>query len=60
MAVGLSGVNKVKIFKEKSIVAEFKLQAPPLGIDFCMMNEQECIVMSGVEGVVYIAKLKDK
>lgn len=59
MAVALSGVNKVKVFKEREIVCEFSLQAAPLALDFCSLHNKDCLLISGIEGVIYLIKLRD-
>lgn len=54
----LSGSNKVKILEDKKMVTEIELQAAPLALDFYQYNEKDFMVVGGVEGTIYVVKLK--
>ena len=56
--VGLSGVNKVKVIKDEAVVAELNMQAGPLCLDFYQFNNKDFMLVSGVEGTVYVVKVK--
>ena len=56
--MGLSGVNKVKILRDEAVVAELNMQAGPLCLDFYQFNNKDFMLVSGVEGTVYVVKVK--
>ena len=58
MGIGLSGINRIKIIKDESVVAELGMQAAPLALDFYQFNNKDFILVSGVEGTIYVVKLK--
>lgn len=58
IGVSLSGSNKVKILKDKRVVAEMKFQAAPLSIDFYRFNNKDFLIVGGVEGTIYAIKIK--
>lgn len=57
-AAGLTSLNKVKIFKGKENVGDIHLQAAPLAIKFYQFNEKDFMVVGGVEGTIYVVKVK--
>ena len=54
----LSGSNKVKVLKDNKTVTQIQLQAAPLTLDFYQYNEKDFMVVGGVEGTIYVVKLK--
>jgi hypothetical protein len=58
MGVALSGSNKVKVFKDKKLATEVTFQAAPLTLDFYQYNKKDFMVVGGVEGTIYVIKLK--
>lgn len=48
IAVGLSGCNKVKLFKDRHLVGEMKFQAAPLSLDFYRFNGKDFLIVGGV------------
>ena len=56
--VALSGVNKVKIYEEKSIISELVFQAAPLSLTFYQFNGKDFMIASGIEGTIYVIKIK--
>lgn len=57
-AVGLSGVDKLKIFEKDTQIAEMKFQSTPLCLSFYRFNDKDFLMASGIEGTVYAIKLK--
>ena len=58
MAVGLTGTNTVKILKDKKLVSTVKLQAAPLAMDFYRFNNKDFLIVGGLEGTIYVLKVK--
>lgn len=58
IGVALSGSNKVKVLKDKKLSTEIKFQAAPLALDFYRHNDKDFMVVGGVEGTIYVVKLK--
>jgi hypothetical protein len=57
-AVGLSGVNKVKIIEKEDVVGEIKFQGTPLCLQYYRYNDNDFLFVSGVEGTIYSIKVK--
>jgi hypothetical protein len=56
--VALSGSNKVKVLKDRKLVTEIEFQAAPLTLDFYRFHDKDFMVVGGVEGTIYVVKLK--
>lgn len=35
------------------------MQAAPLALDFCYLHNTDCLLVSGIEGVIYLVKLRN-
>jgi hypothetical protein len=47
-AVGLSGVNKVKIIEKDDVIGEIKFQGSPLCLQYYRYHDQDFLIVSGV------------
>jgi hypothetical protein len=47
-AVGLSGINKIKVLEKDEVIAEIKFQAAPLCLQFYQFAEKDFIMASGM------------
>lgn len=57
-AAGLTSLNKVKIFEDDKNVADLCFQAAPLALHFYQFNNKDFMVVGGVEGTIYVVKVK--
>jgi hypothetical protein len=48
MAIGLTGSNKVKLFKDNQLACEMKFQAAPLSLDFYQLHGKDFLVVGGI------------
>ena len=55
---GLTSLNKIKIFRDNENVGDIKFQAAPLALNFYQYNKKDFLVAGGVEGTVYVIKVK--
>lgn len=58
MAVGLTGSNSVKILHNKKVVSTIRFQAAPLSMDFYRFANKDFLIVGGLEGTIYVLKLK--
>lgn len=55
---GLTYLNKIKIFKDDENVGDIQFQAAPLALNFYQYNKKDFLVAGGVEGTIYVVKVK--
>lgn len=54
----MTSLNKIKIFENRENVADIQFQVAPLALNFYQFNGKDFMVAGGVEGTIYVAKVK--
>lgn len=57
-AAGLTSLNKIKVFQSRVNVADIQFQVAPLALSFYQFNNKDFMVAGGVEGTIYVIKVK--
>lgn len=56
--MGLTSIDKIKIFEHEQQIGEIKFQSLPFALNFYQYHQKDFMVAGGAEGTIYVIKVK--